>query len=162
MKINTPSRGAVIGAGLLFCLSARALHWVCQDTYLAHQSKAWPTTDAVIMHTKAELSLGGGPGSQVQWAPRVSYQFSIGAHRFTGNNISFPSRRGSKTEAERKVAQYAVGATVPAYYNPDSPEVSCLERGKINYFFIVMMGSFGLLMGAGGLLTLYWGATRST
>ncbi|WP_081765233.1 DUF3592 domain-containing protein [Robbsia andropogonis] len=96
------------------------------------QVQNWQSTEAVVKSYNV-VSEGGGRGSTVWWTPVWTYTYEV-------NNVSYSARSNSingayvakgydsKVLAEEGGALRPNGSGVVAYYNPNNPEESVLDR----------------------------------
>ena len=114
-------------ANLVFCVGAVIILIGTYKLLLAHQSKSWPTTEAVI--TRSSVFRAGGSSGQ-SYEPLVEYEYYIGERKYTSDRIGFGSYlTWGRSEAEGIADKYEVGEIVPAKVDPDDPERSVIEIG---------------------------------
>ncbi len=151
MKENKASRltlrsPMLLVALVLMGLGVRGAYWVVIDDTRGFASRTWPSVSATILAGTLEESYGRGGR---EWAPNLTYSFSVDGKRYSGHYITFPPRRGSRASAEATLERYPVGQTVTAYYNPNDPAQACLEPGPDWWFlFIIPVVTVLLLAGS--------------
>ena len=69
-------------------------------------------------------------GSDKEWYPDVLYEYFIDGKSVWGWRLSYEEEPGAKKYWEDRLAAYAVGATVPVYYDPAFPKDSILEKKR--------------------------------
>jgi hypothetical protein len=112
-------------------------HWVISDSIKGFASQSWPQTDGIVMQTWLEESSSrGGP----EYAAIVAYKYVVNGVEYRSERLSYPERRGAKSEALRKLIKYPPGSVCSLYYDPQSPGDACLEPGP-NYGFLGVLGT---------------------
>ncbi len=94
-------------------------------------------------------------GSSEDFYPDVLYEYFVEGASIWGWRLSYEEKPASKTYWEKRLSGYAVGATVPVYYNPALPKDSILEKRRENLFrnWMKMLLGIGFLT-AGLVLVL--------
>lgn len=82
-----------------------------------------------------------------RYIPRVHFTYSVAGHTYHGTRVTPADLKGERAWADRLLAVYKPGATVPAYYDPDQPERAFLVRSigdfvKYLAIGIVLIGLF--------------------
>lgn len=121
--------------------------WIFLKQRLVAGSQTWPAATGTI--TRSEMGVDSsqtGPSRTANrtYAARIEYRYMVGPKVYAGKTICLGGVLNSsfKGRAEDRLAKYPEGTTVAIYYNPENPEVCCLERrGEI--------ALFGYLIGAG-------------
>jgi len=149
-------KNCIVGAILCLLIAGKGGYWVIKDSWLAYQSQRWPATKGIILSSKVHKSIGTGK-TTTAYSPSVRYQFEVDAKPFIGSMISYPPRRGALSWAEKIIARYPAGETADIYYAPTNPKYSCLERGRLNLFFITMIGGLSVLFGGLGVWLIIFG-----
>ncbi len=93
-----------------------------------YQSQGWSSVTGIVTNSSI-YSIKGRSGYTFE--PQVFYKYSVLKNVYTGKTISFRYLHldQSYNTAETKVAKYATGSQVKVFYNPNSPNISCLESG---------------------------------
>ncbi|MCY0912225.1 DUF3592 domain-containing protein [Massilia antarctica] len=90
------------------------------------QARSWPSASAVILTSAAEELEAEGAARAA-----ITYRYTVDGCDYVGTRLAFTGIMDNKTRAsaERAIAKYPPGATVPAYYCPRQPADAVLERG---------------------------------
>jgi hypothetical protein len=97
----------------------------------------WTKTTARIV--RSEMARETRFDKQVQ-VPKVEFEYTVKFHRFRGRRVSL----GEYVSGPDVLQRYRVGASVPAYVNPDDPTEAVLER-DLPKFFGAIWGFAGAL-----------------
>ncbi|MES2820486.1 MAG: DUF3592 domain-containing protein [Pseudomonadota bacterium] len=100
-------------------------------------AKTWPSVTATV--TRSEVQSRTKPrDNDKQWETlegrtvyeaNVGYRYEIDGVQYNGNRIKVNSSSyASRSTAEQVLAEYPVGKSVTAYYNPEEPGASVLKR----------------------------------
>jgi Protein of unknown function (DUF3592) len=130
----------VIGLGFVLYLLWTLRH--------LHMSKRWSKTTGEVLESNLEEDSDG-------WYPHVRYEYTVGRKRYASERLYFYAVNGStKRDAKKHLSPYAVGKTVPIYYDPVKPEEAVLNRHVPlwRHFFLLFFASFLLIVGATMLL----------
>jgi len=113
------------------------------------QINSWPTTPGKIESSqlhKAWVRQGTTHSHRnvEVYQPLIRYSYNVQGALLEGDTIG---NRATYTEQnswgpKRFVSRFPVGATVPVYYNPDSPAEAVLEK-------TLLVNAFGLFVGFG-------------
>ena len=100
-----------------------------QLTAPAVRSRSWPSVPAVIRSSRlvSNRACNGLPG----YHPHVGYIYTVADAEYSAANISAglqAFRYLTRSAAERITAEFSVGATVPAFYDPTFPELAVFVR----------------------------------
>jgi hypothetical protein len=98
----------------------------------AYRSQNWPTAGGVIAESRVERLWGiHGPHSEL----RIRYTYVVAGKRLQNDTVAFGLCRGCMTwgHADRKAGQYPKGRVVKVFYDPDNPELACLEPGGLGW-----------------------------
>jgi hypothetical protein len=113
----------------------------------AYQSKWWPTVEGIVI--SSEVGHHHDHNSSTYKA-QVLYDYKIEGSVFSSNTVSFGQySSGNPRQARRIVNRYPKEKLVKVYYNPNNPEVSCLEPGASWSSYILLL--FGALFASIGL-----------
>jgi hypothetical protein len=123
-----PTLAAIIFTGaaiVFFVLGSRA-----RGTVSATNN--WVTATATIINASVEASRGGtvDGGTATTYYPRVLYEYQVNGQTYRGDKriLGEEVSKGIQSWAEKDIAKYQRGTTVPVYYNPADPRQAVLER----------------------------------
>src|SRR5688572_15446150 len=91
------------------------------------RAAGWTKTTARIV--RSEMAKETRFDKQVE-VPKVEFEYTVKFHRFRGHRVSL----GDYVSGPQVLERYRVGASVPAYVNPDDPTEAVLERDLPKYF----------------------------
>ena len=98
----------------------------------ADASLGWPSTNATIILSEVTESVSRDEDGDTStyYLPHVVFSYVVGGQSYTSQVIAFGGKvgRSNPSQVQAELAQYPVGAVVPAYYNPAKPEEAVLER----------------------------------
>ena len=81
----------------------------------------------------------------------IRYQYAAVGRQFENDTISFGlgNESGSLGNADEKNAKFPKGQVVDVHYDPDRPEVSCLETGVLDWedFLVLAFALLGICLG---------------
>lgn len=117
------------------------------------RASTWTRTSARIV--RSELVAETRQGKEVQ-VPRVEYEFTLGFHPVRGRRYTLGDM--GPNGAEAVLRRYPVGAGVTAYYNPQDPDESVIERDLPAGFHLVW--AFVGIVGATILAVAWWFLVR--
>lgn len=106
------------------------------------------SVEKVVEHTAPDAS-------RVSWYPRLEYRYTVDGRTYASDAI-WPagSRGGEEDWARGFIAEYSLGDTVTARYQPAAPERSYLIKGRPWLTVIAVgLGAVFVLLGAGRLLS---------
>jgi hypothetical protein len=96
-------------------------------------SPSWPSVQGQILVSKARArnETGDQRGTPTHdWFTEVSYRYTVDGVAYTGNTLrAFGRNHFSQDQAEAELAPFAVGQSVPVYYDPANPARSVLIPG---------------------------------
>jgi len=116
----------------------------------ALRSCGWPAAAGVVVESMVERhrDMHGLPHSTA----KVRYRYTVAGRQLENDTIAFGAVRGQLTwgYADAKVEKFPKGRAVPVYYDPEHPEVSCLEPGGLSWedCFMLLVCSGGIAGGA--------------
>lgn len=129
------ARTLVAAIPLIFGLGLAT--WSVITLYRADASENWPIVNGTIV----SATVGGQEAERSDTEyftlrPNIYYEFEVDGIRYTSNRISFGlSAYGDEDRAQRMVALYPPGKSVPIRYNPKNPAVAVLEPGGSRLLF---------------------------
>ena len=115
-------------------------------------AKHWREAPGRVISAQIEERDGGtGSSRYVYYVPRIRYAYVVNGREWEGGRLRFgmPSAR-SPRGAEAMLAPYPAGAEIKVHYDPDKPEDSVLEPGKMgsNLLVAAIVSAFVFLAGA--------------
>lgn len=145
LGVFTTAAGSVVGyTGLGMLRKAKA-------------NLRWPSVEGRIVRSESVRMLyTASHGNSPMYGPEIEYEYEASGQQITGKNIKIGitgSSATDKTYAERYLAKYPVGKTVPVFFDPSKPQDSILEPGPsgltyaglaIGLFFMVIGPAFGI------------------
>lgn len=111
--------------------------------------RSWVEVPAKIVSCglKSSTSHGKG-GSHTTWSVQVTFAYSVGGVDYTGDEFSNIRVSSSDFRAQQEKAdRYRPGMVVTAYYNPENPSESVIER--VTEVPLFMLGFFAVFAIAG-------------
>lgn len=101
-------------------------------------SMRWPTvlgkiTDVgIVAEERREDDDDGRIRIKALYRPDVQYAYAVGGREFHSNawKWGWTAFYPDEASARAPVAKYAVGASIPVFYDPENPEVAILEPGN--------------------------------
>lgn len=136
----------LIGIGLLI-LAVSGIFKSIDNLLMGYQSQGWRSISGKVTHAFVITSIGGKNPS---FTPDVRYEYVVEKNVYTGNTIAFKPITNSRENAANIVANYPSGTQVKVFYNPSSPNISCLEPGLfiweqlLSLLLIVLLGGIGI------------------
>jgi hypothetical protein len=110
----------------------------------------WLTAPGRVIETNVRR-VGMSGGRYNHYVPEIVYAYSAGGSERRGNRLSFGTVSArSRGGGEAKLARYPVGGEVQVRYNPDNPDESVLEPGKVAGN-LLLATSILAAMAAGGI-----------
>jgi len=126
------------------------LYRTIQEFWLARVSAGWPTvkgriTSSFIQENKNRWET---------YSPKISYRYSVNGAILEGNLIGhgqfgWGAYTETRDKAAAKIAQYPFDQTVTVYYDPQTPNRSCLEpaRNDSGVYFYLCLGGLMMMIG---------------
>ena len=141
--------------GFFITIGTVTIYGTYADYTVGVESFGWPNTPGTILKSEIYKSAGtrgkSGAGASYTYHATVSYQFSVDGKRRTGSRVSLDDYgTDDPSHAQDIIERYPAGKAVAVYHKPGDPEVSVLERGRREYFWL----SYGTL----GALAFFLGA----
>lgn len=118
----------------------------------------WPVTSGTIVESRLDVRPHpGGDGQREDYLPQLRYRYSVGGqiHESSIRRYPNPGAMQSREQAEAVLARYPHGAVVRVYYNPERPQVACLEPGE--HWTAWAGKALTLIVAAAGLVLLLKG-----
>lgn len=84
--------------------------------------------------------------------PDVLYEYFVDGKSIWGWRLSYEDEPRPEAYWKERLARYAVGGTVPVYYNPAEPKDSIVEKKRDSLYRVAMKMGLGVLFLAAGLL----------
>lgn len=120
-------------------------------------AQTWQTIRGKIIRSEARSKK---VNDMTRWGPKtvnypaVTYEFSVKGRHYTGERISL-AEIIPESDIESILERYPVGAEVTAYYNPQNPSQTVLERDLPVDFAKGLTGVF-LFFSGGAILVVLW------
>lgn len=131
----------IAAIGLVFLIAGA---WKLREDF---SSQSWPTAEGRI--TQSEVSSFLRKKSKHEYRVKLNYEYKVGGTPYQGTRIgSAGSRYKTKAAADRALAPYPSGKTLPVHYDPARPEISRLETGLSGKTLLNLC--IGLFLGLGG------------
>ena len=123
---------------------AAFLYFLARESSRALGSCSWPSVVGAITESRIErITTGHGTHDDA----RVRFRYTVNDASYENDKIAFGLARGMLTwgHGQRLVARFPTDATVPVFYNPNNPSVSCLQPGGFGWedgflFFVSVTG----------------------
>jgi hypothetical protein len=133
-----------------------ALYLSLSDRKKAAASKDWLSVPGKIVSSRIkEVSYQDSDGTQRGLQLEAEYEYTVDGVQYINNKHTpgripkgIPYRRAAEV-----AAHYAQGATVPIFYNPKTPQESCLERQAPLSNLTMIIGIVLLVIAACGVCT---------
>lgn len=94
-----------------------------------------------------------------EFYPDVLYEYFVDGKSIWGWRLSYEEEPKPEAYWKERLSGYAVGRTVPVYYNPDLPRDSIVEKKRDGLYRLIMKLGLGLLFLAAGILLTVLPAT---
>ncbi|RKH73412.1 DUF3592 domain-containing protein [Corallococcus aberystwythensis] len=110
------------------------------------QAERWPSVPGTITRSEVEAVRSSKGGTT--YGPKVAYRYSVDGQRYEGGtDRSAAWRTSNPRDAERQVARFPIGATVPVYYQPGKPSETVLQPGlrSTDLFVLMILLPFNLV-----------------
>lgn len=140
---------AITFFSLFIVLGVALIYFGLNRLMLVRQSQNWAKTSGQIISARVGFVSSKG----IVYFPDIVYRYTIAGIAYEGKQVSFGFREGDKTSTQEKVAQYPVGSRVDVFYNPESPNESCLEPGgrTLGFSLPILAGIIVAIFGVWGL-----------
>ena len=116
-------------------------------------SRGWPTTPVTVL--EVSIAEHHGVHSATTYEPVVRYRY-VADYERQASRVAFGSLRVGRAEAERFIAQFVVGATIPGRVSPREPQLAVLVPGPNRFIWRNLTLFAGLLaiavLGFAGML----------
>lgn len=149
--------GCCLGAVALLWGAERLIYDMVRDNQLRQAELTWPTVQATIVRSEIVWS----EGDPVNWSPVWQYDYTVNHERYIVQSTDLTggfSQTWFKTreQAEDAADGRPIGEHVMAYYDPDDPSQSVLDRqdptlnvGELSAAVICLL--FAVSIGLAGL-----------
>ena len=135
------SRG--FGAGLIAVGAAFFHHHRKTQRELA-ASQLWHSVKGRVETSSVHQT----PGSKPRYEARIRYRYQVDGRDHSGERITLGGEvRGARTRAEKWCEKYPEGREVDVFYDPASPDASCLERVHEGGALELAGGVLGIALG---------------
>jgi hypothetical protein len=123
-------------------------------------AERWLAAPGRVTATDIQLRSGGSGNSRYAYhVPAISYTYAVRGREHEGHRIRFGlATTNTRRGAEAILAPYPVGATPEVRYNPEDPDDSVLEAGKVGRNLLVAAIFCAFVVIAGAAIVL--GAVR--
>lgn len=94
-------------------------------------SNNWPQTVGAVTHSAVvQTNRHNKIGNRITvYSAKVDYQYAVNGSTYIGDQVML-AEHNTDTHIQKAInTQYAAGAKLNVYYNPDSPEKAVLEPG---------------------------------
>ena len=139
----------LIAFGSVFTLPAVLSGFV---TFNPHKYDSWQPVDAVILYSEviSHTSHRAKGGSSTTYHPYIAYSYTVNGVDYENDRLS-PRRVSDQDRSfhAETAARYPVGSHATAYYNPDDPADSLLERKGRLPLVVTLVASIFALVGIG-------------
>ena len=100
-------------------------------TALVEAAQRWLDAPGKIVSSQVDRR-GGSSGRNQYYVPLVSYTYVVNGRERAGSRLRFgTARTRSRAAAEKLLAPYPAGAEIKVRYDPDNPDQSVLEPGRV-------------------------------
>ena len=140
---------AAVAAIVFAMLTVLVFGWSAGGLSMARRSLRWRSVHGTITRSEVRSNkrANGLPGHRYV----VEYEFNARGVSFSGSTVSggwFPY--GTYAWAERRSANFPMGASVLVYHDPDDPDIAVLEPGlnlEALYQVLVVLLLVGVTLG---------------
>lgn len=119
----------------------------------ASAARRWRTAPGKVIETGISSQSGHtSSGGYVYFAPWIRYSYTAAGSERTGERLRFGDvTTRTRGGAETIVGRYPVGAEIKVHFDPDAPDQSVLEPGKVgnNSRNLAILCGFVCLIGVG-------------
>lgn len=156
-RMQYASKSQAVAMGAVFLAMAVFMGWglaeYVSDIVKASEARSWPTAQAEILTSRAQIGCAKG----ASFYPLVEYRYSVEARRFTGERIAFGRRGcGSESAAAEIARRFPAGAIVLVHFNPAAPRESVLVAGGVLFdtwlavavMSVILAGCIGFVVAA--------------
>jgi hypothetical protein len=106
----------------------------------------WPTAIGTVLVSRLETSSSDG---STMYEPYVQYRYTVLGKQYTHNKYTLiQSSSNLKGHEEKKLVGFAVGASVPVYYNPSDPANAVLvAKTSKTVLGLILVAGVALVIG---------------
>jgi hypothetical protein len=129
-----------------------------QELWQAKVSAGWPTVKGQITSSLIQEN----KGRWGTYSPKISYRYSVNGATLEGSvtgygQLGWGAYTESRDKAADKIAQHLLNQTVIVYYDPQTPNRSCLEPGRNDFsvYFYLCLGGLMMMLGPIGAKYAY-------
>ncbi len=136
----------MIGAGVFF-------GYMGMRTYRTSERRhAYQPVEATILNSR--LIESSSRRGSISYKPDIQYEYTVGGETYKGTRGdlfpgSFAPSGKEQEKQQRMVDKYPEGAVVEAYYDPNDPSTSFLEKKSMKRSAIKTMVASGLVVVVG-------------
>jgi predicted phage tail protein len=140
--------GDLIWGALLVLLGLGAFYGVQQMLAKQKAAQGWPTAVGKVLVSRLQTHESDG---STMYRPYVQYRYTAQGKEYTHDKYELvESSSNLKKYEEKKLAGFAVGATVPVYYNPVNPADAVLVA-KTSRTAVALLLVAGIALVVGGV-----------
>jgi hypothetical protein len=112
----------------MFCTGGVLIIAAVRNLQRGFARRRWPQTQGRIVRAFVLVHTDSGEGDS--YTPQVEYEYAIDAKTYRSSRRRF-GQIGSwgRAQAERTIAPYQPGSSVPVYFNPSKPAEAVLATG---------------------------------
>lgn len=131
--------------------------WSLARIIPALQSTDWPTVEGEMTRSSVREKTTGKAGQPPThtFYPDIGYTYTVNGERFEGHNLLYEQEGPPvfrREEVEARLDSLRVGQTAKVFYDPSSPDRSCLKPGFYeNPLAHALMNAFGVFLWVMGL-----------
>lgn len=133
--------GIIIFLILMFIVGVVLVFWAGRRLWFAWRSSHWSHAVGVI--TRSEVVEDKDDG--ICFTPHVEYSFEVAGRRITGSTLMLgflTERFGTRVQAEKRSAEFPVGAAVCVFHHPDRPNECVLQiKVELGVYAFLIFGS---------------------
>jgi Protein of unknown function (DUF3592) len=139
---------------LVIVVGALMLYLELAPERMVRRSQTWLSTHGVVTIFRAGCISGGRAAS---CSVRLRYRYQVAGQELENGRITFNDDNLDTSDEVREYrARYAVGQTVPVFYDPGEPTSAVLERTAFWSLRYLFVGAAAVLVGAFMLLPRSW------
>jgi nitrate reductase NapE component len=108
-----------------------------------NKSLTWPKTEGKVTVSEVKKT----PRGAAPYELSLQYQYAVEGKTYHASSISFTgnSESGSKEDLMPVVSRYPKGSMVTVHYDPNAPQMACLETGEVGWPRFILYIAIGLV-----------------
>jgi hypothetical protein len=118
---------AIIEAAFGLCAALYLIWLGAKERFWRRREVLWTRVEATITSSEVADVYVWGDGYRKYYGPRVRYKFSLNGVEHEGTRLQMDDGRNPKSDVQRQISRYPVGAVVSAYCDPKNPSHAVLE-----------------------------------